>query len=1435
MTIGNIDFSKLKPFDGKQTKSFEQFCYEIAKNQFSHLGKFTPIDGSGGDGGIEFYLEFDNGDCWGWQCKYFSDSGRLQSNRKQQIQSSLKTACEIRPNLKKWFLCLKTDLTGTRKTSEESVSDGEIGWFNTTLKNKIPNHMSVELVLWGASELISHLISPKSIGIRSFFFGELEVNQEWFKKRFDENFEKVNSKYDNDLHCIDEFSKSIIECALLDPNYIVRLEKVSFELHILLKEFVDALNSFSEEKKIESKEQHDFDMHVIAYNQVHKHMELALEKINTLIQYFKNNNEFEIKSFNILDIEKNYIELIRSTDFSIFNAESSLYKKAKAVFYCSHDFQEKYERFFRNYFHQPRNTLHFLGDAAKGKTHLSCDIAYSKIINNQPAIFITGDKFSNAISITDIFLKILEIPPNYSFEQLLEALDTYASITKVKIPIIIDALNETTYNGLFSSIWQDHLSSFQKKITNTKNLILVTTCRNSYKEKIWGIDKTIKFVFIDGFTDQETLETAVKKYFTKYKLKADLNFANIRKFKEPILLKLYCEMKNSERDNEVEVNLEEESTFDIFNQYILKINKSLTLQHCFLRPNEPFISKSLSIFANYLWENNVREIPIQEYYDLIDGINQPYNEASSRAEVLIHEDLLINRDIRNDNEFVSFTYDVMAGFFLAKNLMEKYTDPKYFLSFHFAIRIMDDKRQHPLYDDLISSLCILLPKQGYKLHQIILRKNSAKYNVNKFEIDKKVVKTIKFKSMVMKKYINYALSLSIESLFKIEYQYIDSVDIQILQELFDSDANNAKRIIELSMTILSNTLHPLNMKFLSELLNTLHMNMRDIIWTEVIRRESTSWKAFLKNFEQCIAQVEMHSEITIKKLHLISQFSMWLLTSTDRDIRDLATRSLYNYGRKFPNEYTDLVYFSLGINDPYIWERTLASLYGVTMAEHNALFNKDFRDNILPSIAKKLYDLMFKENASFSTTHILARDYARKIIEIALIHHKNFLTTKETQRVMPPYKDGGIRKWGEHKYKSYEDPINMDFSNYTIGNIVKNAHSYSDPPEKQKVRRQIYWRIFDLGWEEQLFNAVDKNIDRFSNRDRPKIERYGKKYSWIAYYENAGFRNDKGLLENKWNQFRIINNDIDPSFPVNCENKRTVLKDLLGSRNTSLIEWYQSDDAIDIDEYLILKDSTKDWVCLDGHISQEDGSCNRRMFLFIRAFIVNNEDYDQIIDHLNKVNMTKHELPEKNENNDSFSGEVYTFDDATWSNYSEFKFLLETKTVKVRKGEDGYFPDISLEDNSSDLSIKEFFPEEKEIRKDIIKRFKTLLPVMKWSWNSENSFVNDAKSRVVIAKELVRGLELKDQPQTLDLYTAEGEKATRYMTYLKNYHDNEELIYLRKDLLDKYLDFNNSKLIYVIWGEREPSFDDNTLQSRFYEENGSEDIKRFKSIIKYST
>ena len=1444
ITIDQIDFTKLRPYDGKVTQCFEQLCYQIALKEYGHLGKFTPIDGSGGDGGVEFYLKHNNGETWGWQCKFFGDNGRLNvSSRDTAIENSLETACRNHTNLTRWFLCLKTDLTTDSLSRKGKFSKGERNWFNNDLPKKIPTSRTVNLELWGKSDFVSFLNSTKHIGIRSFFFGELEFNNDWFKRRFDEHYQKVKDKYDPDLHSIDKYTQTIIDFTLLSTDYLKHLEGLKNELLEKANQIKSAVVDFRDEKMISPKEESLRNTYVIVCQDFQKHISSVFEKIDFVKNCFVDFKEIELSSFKIEELRKDFFKYFDKIDYSVFEEKSRASREASSISYLISEFGEIYERFFRNYFHRTKKTIHFISDAGKGKTHLSCDIAFKRIQQNEPAIFLTGDKFSGEKSISEAIRKILDVENKFTTDEFLESLNVYGSIGKKKVPIIIDGLNETIEDRYFSPIWKNHLGSFETKTKGCENLVLITTCRNSYKDRIWA-DSNANFHYLYGFDDYETIHEAVNKYFSKYLIKADLFFARLEKFREPIFLKIFCEIKNPNwrSGKPVEVNIEEESTYDVFKEYLDQVNHRVTNSNHLLRSNEPFINNSLSTLSEFLWENDLREIPIDKFYTLIDG-DKEYDKDNSKADILINEGLVMTRDIREKIEFVSFTYDMLAGFLIGVSLIKRTNHLKYFTSTKFITKIIQEKGQHPLYEDVLYALCMLLPQlKNVAMHELL--ETNWKLRFTKKSFFEKLPKFVKKQFKERISFSNYCFSQSVNALFSLPAQFVKDTDGELVRSLFNRSSKNHKPLLDLFFKTVSDTKHPLNSKFISQLLTSLEMNARDLSWTEYIRKRAYDLEEFIEKFEQQCKLNNKETEILIRKQHLLANFILWFLTSTNRNIRDKSTRALYYYGRKFPSSFSKIVFESLKINDPYVWERTLACLYGVAMGSHNTITSDRFRKEILPEIGKSLHDFMFRKDAPFSTTHILARDYARRTIEICLVHHHALLSEDELKEIRPPYSIGGIRNLGEldHEEKefSYSGPIHMDFSNYTIGRIVKDGDSYSNPPEKVKVRKQILWRIHNLGWSEELFKEAEASLGKdnyYSGRSEiPKVERYGKKYSWIAFFENAGLRDDLDLLDKEWDSFRISEADIDPSFPEKPRNEFFVTHDLLGDRKIPLEEWYEKGGMPHLDEYLKqtnLKEQDAEWICLDGFIVQEDVPAERKRFAFIRSFLIKEVDYEELIQLLEKQNLGGRWLPEKRDNYYSYAGELYLFNDATYDNHTELAFEVAKRKKKVKRGDPGYYPSIFIDRNDESLKINTEFPEEIEIEVSEMEKFKTLMPVMNYNWESYHSTVNQAGNVTVVAKEIVKHLDLIDQPQNLELLSKDGRIASINIQYYSEYNNNHSFVYLRKDLLDKYLGDNKMKLVWTVWGERQLSFKTNERRNEFLKAHRFSDYQEFQKIIKY--
>src|SRR5215217_2240946 len=191
-----IDWSKLLPERSTKNRSFEELCYQLAKGLYSGETPFVPVDDSGGGDGVEFYATFPDGAQWGWQAKFFYPDGRLSNSRKTQIKKSLRKACEVHPNLTKFFLCAPSDLT-----------PGEQKWFEKTLVKSrlngepvVPKGRELELEFWGHSELSAWLSEEHFAGKKLYFFEELELSMNWFRDQFEKQARGVREKYDRSLH-----------------------------------------------------------------------------------------------------------------------------------------------------------------------------------------------------------------------------------------------------------------------------------------------------------------------------------------------------------------------------------------------------------------------------------------------------------------------------------------------------------------------------------------------------------------------------------------------------------------------------------------------------------------------------------------------------------------------------------------------------------------------------------------------------------------------------------------------------------------------------------------------------------------------------------------------------------------------------------------------------------------------------------------------------------------------------------------------------------------------------------------------------------------------------------------------------------------------------------------------------------------------------------
>jgi len=1452
-----IDWSKLKPYHSTHTQSFEQFCYQVATALYFDLGAFTPIDDTGGGDGVEFFLTLHDGTEWGWQAKFFHPSPRLSvSGRNRQITQSLNRAREVHPCLTKWFLCTPTDFT----TAEDR-------WFKALSTSERP---TPELEHWGDSNFNSWMSEPRFVGKLNYFFGELELGIDWFRHQVEKQVSTCQDKYNPRLHIGTE-SDLDLHLTLGDAAAAAAIKaalgsaKDSFGLSLegldgLLRGFdYDRRFNFSGEldglQTTGALMQASFEPYICQLEAGLPLLESGQFAKLDQTDWFTYSIGVE-KAINLYELEMKQFEKSppiyngpdEEYDFDI----ADLLRKVWLPRHHAAQILYKLDGVRDMFTAAARHVRHIIGDAGYGKTHVACNICTERLEASLPAIFLPAALFRTAESPEHQLKLLLDIPSSYSWGDFISALSSAALAYGTRIPIVLDGLNEATANGAFTTIWKLGLPSLISDLIRVKNIVLITTCRSTYVKAIWGDEHAHRLATsmtsLTGFDDEMT-ERAVENYFAWYRISATITAAPLDQFKHPIYLRLFCEVVNPTRQAEVETHIGDVSLFGIFDRFLNRCNKDVS-ERLGRHPSASIVTLGLSKAARLLWDNRERRITLDDLAMSMDGSYlADLHFETSITKAVLDEGLLVYRDWYEPGlEMVTVTYDLLAGYVIAHFLLEDAGDNV--LSFATAQvrdgRLFGSDRtsRHPLADDIERSFtALLLVQQGISVYSLLQNETT--------------------------------LSLYVDALFEIPPDSVTPDHVLLLKRLFLIPDNRRLLLEHLAYTAAQPN-HPLNAEFLSGLLFDLSMAERDISWSQHIRVHFSQLEKLSQTVQQVTKSNNSLSAPAENRLHVVAKYLVWMLTSNVRILRDKVTEALYWYGRRFPRRLLELTSFSLTVNDPYVAERTLAAVYGVAMAKQFDFSSNIFKNEELPKYGLSLYEAMFKEEAPHATTHILMRDYARLTIEIALKHHPDLLSDIQRSRICPPFTTGGIRAWGESNdrdsgsYRNSNAPVQMDFGNYTVGRLIRHRqnYDYANPAYKQALAN-LFWRIYDLGYTLEMFGDTDSRIAatfRNIQEDGSKTDRYGKKYSWIAFFELYGFMLDEAGLEASWNcgSTRVSDLDVDPSFPEEEAEFAGINMDFVGTSNQTSSEWLNEKSPPDFHPFMLVEDLCNDpgrWVLLDGIIEQEDAILSRKCRATVHTILVDQPHSGDLTTNLQSMSVGS--VPfylEAPSTQYAFAGEIpwcKTFLENGWEDEDVPVGFDRTSATQERLF--FYRDGIVLTDDEATTfvqSLKPLFDDggktDKEVESYILsagltfdrryveetaevprtEKCSILSPVRFYSWESYHSAVNPGQHVAVPARELTDALRLVSQPQTFDLYELSGERASISVTHHGIGGSWQRLTYIRHDLLKLYLNQVNANLIWHISGERSIITKNREEREQLFEQNSLYKQFRWVEVLK---
>jgi hypothetical protein len=721
-----LNWDNLKPYRSDQKKSFEELCYQITYEEYKEVGILSSIDDSGGGDGVEFYIELPSGDIWGWQCKFF---GRFDDGgAKEQIKKSLQKAHRVHGvNLKKWTLCSKLSLTPNEKDwlyskLEKTKRNGE---------QILPNGHSVSLDHWGESEILNFLRTYSDI--HRYFFSDKILEIEWYKKKFELILTSsvIKAKYLNGLHIEGQADTSIAQI-MCDERLIKQIQDHATELDIdefanevsaRIKAIQNNENIHGFKDDYESVKKYVLSVNIPeTINQGNQYISKSIEYIqkedfaglDSLIEQIKT----YVKKLNKLFEEYSEYKLLEKIpnvhwDTQEIEDNEETKKKIKECretilgpYFTLRNYIESYREVFYYFELRKLNELHITGKASKGKTHLAINTIEYQINKNKPALFLFGKDFKSDLPFREQLRALLDIPTEWSVSDFLGALNVSGLIHNTKAILLIDGLNEAYH---WKKIWSNDLENFINEINqNYTNILFVTTYRSSYEREIFpndyfkhNQDNWKKKARVDGF-EHFNLNEAIDRYFDYYNITLENRSGALNSFKEPLYLKIFCEAKQGQN-----VSFQNEDLFDVFDQYISKSNENI-LSKLEREPrfNKTFLVDKINVISRTFWDYGRRDI------DLTNVVP----EILSEQELITfeNEDLLIFRDY-GESEVVTFTYDLLSGYFIAKSILNNINDldefNRFISSSKFCNELLKRESFHPLYSDIMRCFCVLSIKK----------------------------------------------------------------------------------------------------------------------------------------------------------------------------------------------------------------------------------------------------------------------------------------------------------------------------------------------------------------------------------------------------------------------------------------------------------------------------------------------------------------------------------------------------------------------------------------------------------------------------------------------------------------------------------------------------------------------------------------------------
>jgi hypothetical protein len=1062
--MASVSWLQIRPWNGSRSDAFEELCCQLAhaeqprgKNHFFAKGR--------PDSGIECFWNLAGEEEWGWQAKFFPDG--MTNSRWAQCDKSVKKALAGHSKLTKLFFCFPFKFPDGRDAAKRSGFKLWVAHKSKWQKWAKSIGRAVEFNLWDEHELITRLTKPEHKGRWWFWFETPAFDQEWFKRNIQASVVLADERYSPDLHFdlplaqhFDPLCRTTAFTDLLNKygtilnNCLVKLHRFSLskELSEFAARIAPALN-----QTLSTLNSLSFDINVpINFAQLAITLRNAQEQVEIALRFIWGHWQKQTEEFR--KVHGRPLEWYERRDFSF---DESTLREIRSNIETLLTFCSSIDAELAN-----RPSMLLVGSAGLGKTHLVCSVAEKRIIRSEPTVLLLGQQFDNSEPWSQI-IRLLGI--DCGRDDFLGALNAAGELAKCRSLIIIDAINE----GAGLRFWKNHLASMLSVLRNYPYVAIVLSIRRAYLSASALPLDHLTVVEHPGFSGHR--DEATRHFFKHFGL-AEPNFPLLNpEFDSPLFLKLIC--RSLKGSGETKMTADIVGVTNIFKFVLDQINQRLadTLDYA---PNLKLVWRAVQRLAELMAESGSELLSFEIAQKELNAILPATTHSQSLLQGLISEHILTQSPGfgRADEDVIHFSYQRLSDHLIVEKVLSRTPKSKVRNLFKsegiFKISVNSEIWFYAA-AGWIEALAVLLPEfYGIELFEIL-----------EDSFDEEILRRAFINSLIWRKSSCFtrAAERCVQQLFKSAYVY----------ELFDA-----------VISVTARPDHPYNGAWLDDQLQSLSMSERDSLWSIYLFGKSEENSNITRLIEWSWAE-RKESLFPDAVVRLAGLTLIWCLTTSDRFVRDRATKALVSLFERRINILRELLTHFQDVDDPYVLERLYAVAYGCAMLTNEV--------DELRKLAQDVYDRIFKNG--FPPANVLLRDHARGIIEVT--NRTGLKIDYDPKLIVPPYRsywpkstpsmkklerlfraDGYDDKhWGLRRV--FHSVTSDDFSRYSLYNV--NWWHDQRLSTRAPSPREIFDRLRNAHPEddETLTMYADKMDEIYSPKSRGSVygsTEHAKKY-----------------------------------------------------------------------------------------------------------------------------------------------------------------------------------------------------------------------------------------------------------------------------------------------------------------------------------------------------